>query len=45
MKMSDNLSDVMRGLDPRIHDAPPSRKNLQLSSAARHHGLPGQARQ
>jgi hypothetical protein len=36
----------MRGLDPRIHDAPPLMKALREFFAADvHHGLPGQARQ
>jgi hypothetical protein len=34
---------VMRGLDPRVHDELPQERPYAL--AARHHGLPYQARQ
>jgi hypothetical protein len=36
---------VMRGLDPRIHDANQRIKTLRLVFVEAHHGLPGQARQ
>jgi hypothetical protein len=41
-----NKLGVMRGLDPRIHDAAPRSRTLRKSVLADpFHGLPGQARQ
>jgi hypothetical protein len=39
-----NLSAVMRGPDPRIHDEVPSEKFTTVHAEPRH-GLPGQAQQ
>src|SRR2546421_7914371 len=40
-----NLSFVLPGLDPGIHEAARRNTTLQTAFADTHHGLPGQARQ